>query len=82
MHVSNQSEIADHCCGFALSVGTSDDFAVTCEHLHNKSCSNCDSLQMVVKSIEDALESDKIQFESEDQKDEVRYTLIQVILLK
>lgn len=79
MHVSNQSEIPDHCCQFALSHGNGE-FSGICGHQHDKSCSNCEGLRKAIDSIENALKSSKIQYESEDQKDEIQYTLSQVII--
>lgn len=80
MHVSNQSEIPDHCCQFALSLGNGE-FSSFCGHQHDKSCSNCEGLRKAIDSIENAVKSSKVQYESEDQKDEIQYTFSQVIFV-
>lgn len=48
-----------------------------CGHQHVKSCSNCEGLRKAIDSIENAVKSSKVQYESEDQKDEIQYTLSQ-----
>lgn len=80
MHVSNQSEIPDHCCQFALSLNNGE-FSSFCGHQHDKSCSNCEGLRKAIDSIENAVKSSKVQYESEDQKDEIQYTFSQVIFV-
>ncbi|KAK3107847.1 hypothetical protein FSP39_023352 [Pinctada imbricata] len=78
MHVTKQCEVADHCCHFALSVG-SGDFFIPCVHQHSKTCCDCNSLVKALDSVEAAVKSDKVKFESDDQRDNIQYTLNQVL---
>ncbi|XP_013404412.1 uncharacterized protein LOC106169495 [Lingula anatina] len=76
IHVTKQSSVPDHCCQFALSDG-SDFFSSHCDHPHDKSCDSCESLCDALASVNKAQCSDTIEYESQDQHDEIQYTLIQ-----
>ena len=71
MHVEVESEIADHCCTYALS---SD--GVECSHSHETVCPSCHELDRVVEEIQNAAED--VQIEDEDQMDDTQYILSQV----
>ncbi|CAC5404351.1 unnamed protein product [Mytilus coruscus] len=74
LHISQSSEVSDHCCPFALS---HDDqkYSRKCEHTHGRSCTKCEQLSSVLGLISNA--ATIAEYESEDQKDEVQYLVNQ-----
>ena len=78
LHISQSSEVSDHCCPFALS---HDDqkYSKQCEHTHGRSCTECEQISNVLGLISNA--SIIAEYESEDQKDEVQYLVSQVCLI-
>jgi hypothetical protein len=75
LHISTESEVADHCCQFALS-DYSKEYAVTCQHEHNQVCRKCDDLTEILTTIEKA--SEEVQYDSVDQEDDTMYIVAQV----
>lgn len=76
MHISLESEIPDHCCQFALS-SDSGEYSVACSHSHDAACANCNDLYHVIEGIKQA--AGEVEFESEDQKDDIQYSLSQSV---
>jgi hypothetical protein len=75
LHISKESEIADHCCQFALS-DHSKEYAVTCQHEHNQVCRKCDDLREILTTIDKA--SEEVRYDSADKEDDTIYTVAQV----
>ena len=75
LHLSDSSNVPDHCCKYALS-SSDKDFAVVCDHDHNQKCHSCEDLKLTLLDI-DAV-SGEIEYSPEDQKDEILYTVSQV----
>lgn len=75
MHIAVESEIADHCCHYALS-SESVDHSASCSHNHKAGCQSCNDLDEVIEEIIRAVE--EVQFENEDQRDDIQYTLSEV----
>ncbi|CAC5407948.1 unnamed protein product [Mytilus coruscus] len=71
-HVVKESEVADHCCTFALSDGTKD-YTSSCSHLHQNSCSQCEELDTVLECLMEA--SKTINYDNDDQRDDTMYTI-------
>ncbi|VDI29911.1 Hypothetical predicted protein [Mytilus galloprovincialis] len=71
-HVVKESEVADHCCTFALSDGTKD-YTSSCSHLHQNSCSQCEELDTVLECSMDV--SKTITYDNDDQRDDTMYTI-------
>ncbi|CAC5392922.1 unnamed protein product [Mytilus coruscus] len=73
-HISQSSEVSDHCCPFALS---QDDqkYSRKYEHSHGRSCTECEQISSVPGLISNA--ATIAEYESEDQKDEVQYLVNQ-----
>ena len=62
VHVKRSSQIADHCCVYALSDSKKSEFIQECDHDHDESCIECSNLTNTLKQIE--------QFIKETEKDE------------
>ncbi|CAC5379458.1 unnamed protein product [Mytilus coruscus] len=71
-HVVKESEVADHCCTFALSDGTKD-YTSSCSHLHQNSCSQCEELDTVLECLMEV--SKTINYDNDDQRDDTMYTI-------
>jgi hypothetical protein len=56
VHVTRSSNIADHCCIYALSDPKKRDFAQGCDHEHDESCSECSNLTGTLNEIKRLLE--------------------------
>ncbi|CAF4725241.1 unnamed protein product, partial [Rotaria sp. Silwood2] len=56
VHVTRSSDIADHCCIYALSDHKKSDFAQNCEHEHDESCTECSNLTSTLNEIERLIE--------------------------
>jgi hypothetical protein len=52
VHVTRSSNIADHCCIYALSDPKKQDFAQECDHEHDESCAECSNLTSTLNEIE------------------------------
>lgn len=77
MHVMKDSEVADHCCRYALSDG-SEDYSSTCNHFHSNSCRQCAELHGVLISLVET--SEQIEYENENQKDDTKYIVSEVCI--
>lgn len=75
MHIAVESEIADHCCHYALS-SESVDHSTSCSHNLKAGCQSCNDLDEVIEEISRAVE--EVQFENEDQRDDIQCTLSEV----
>lgn len=75
MHIAVESEIADHCCHYALS-SESVDHSASCSHNLKAGCQSCNDLDEVIEEISRAVE--EVQFENEDQRDDIQYTYSEV----
>ncbi|CAC5395973.1 unnamed protein product [Mytilus coruscus] len=74
-HVVKESEVADHCCTFALSDRTKD-YTSSCSHLHQNSCSQCEELDTVLECLMEV--SKTINYDNDDQRDDTMYTISEV----
>ncbi|KAK3746674.1 hypothetical protein QZH41_020586, partial [Actinostola sp. cb2023] len=71
VHVSTSSLIATHCSVYALSDSTSRELQKQCDHSHEESCEQCESLDFTLKDISTAIE--EASFATGDDKDEAIY---------
>ena len=67
--VDESNEVANHCKILALSEADDDgSFSEECEHFHDKVCSDCETLLMVIQKIKEAIpENDKESFYEVEQ---------------
>lgn len=75
MHVMKDSDVADHCCTFALS-DESKEFSSSCDHPHSNTCTQCEDLKDVLERISGAAKS--IEYENDDQKEDTMYIVSEV----
>ncbi|XP_078368927.1 uncharacterized protein LOC144652746 [Oculina patagonica] len=68
VHISNTSQVADHCPVFALSDSTDAHYQQRCDHDHTDRCDRCQSLAENLTEIEEVLKETK--FPSDVEKDE------------
>ena len=73
--MSRESDVADHCCQFALS-GETESYKVECHHSHNRTCEDCFTLKDTLGRLENSAK--EVNYESEDQEDEIWFKLTQV----
>lgn len=66
MHVSNSSNVADHCITFSLSDVKEKCFKTTCRHQHDNHCLNCDQLKSVLEEIKSVLLAADLQADDHD----------------
>ena len=62
VHVTRSSNIADHCCIYALTDPKKGDFAQDCDHENDESCVECSNLTSTLNEIErfiEKIETDK-----------------------
>ena len=71
VHVSDNARVPDHCYMYALSDSTDKDFKYKCKHKHDERCEQCESLDLTLKNIEQAI--DECTFSSEEERDETLY---------
>lgn len=71
VHISGNSEVAEHCSVHALTDPSDKDFSQDCDHQHDERCSQCMALDNVLVCIENLVRS--AQFHSEEDKDEASY---------
>ncbi|CAF1548365.1 unnamed protein product [Adineta ricciae] len=55
VHISRSSNVADHCCVYALSDPKNRDFAQDCDHQHDEFCIECSNLTDTLNEIEKLL---------------------------
>ncbi|CAF4621306.1 unnamed protein product, partial [Rotaria sp. Silwood2] len=56
VHVTRSSNIADHCCVYALSDPNGRNFAQDCDHEHDESCIECSNLTSTLNEIQRLIE--------------------------
>ena len=67
VHVTRSSNIADHCCIYALSDPKKSDFAQDCDLEHDESCVECSNLTSALNEIERFIEETEIDKELLDR---------------
>lgn len=72
--MSPNSRVPDHCRAYALSFKAEKKHSQTCDHQHDLVCDRCNLFPEVIEEIESVFES--IQM-SDEEKDEIRYTVSQ-----
>lgn len=77
LHISENSEIPDHCCTYALS---SEDTAYSkaCDHSHQKVCDECTGITSLLDELQEAISCHEVNFTDRDQKDDIQYTVAEV----
>ncbi|KAK3736782.1 hypothetical protein QZH41_002391 [Actinostola sp. cb2023] len=71
VHISEESNVADHCSVYALSDQSDQDLRQLCSHIHSSSCDQCSALDVAISDIEQALK--EVNFENEEMRDESTY---------
>ena len=56
VHIRQSSNIADHCCIYALDDPKRNDFAENCDHEHDEFCIECSNLTSTLNEIEQFIE--------------------------
>ncbi|XP_078338287.1 uncharacterized protein LOC111121882 isoform X2 [Crassostrea virginica] len=74
LHISEEATIPDHCCHYALST-SEQEYSMPCSHLHDVGCPSCEDLYQVTQELKAV--ADEVVYESNDQKDDIQYTLSQ-----
>ena len=69
VHIVEASNVADHCCTYALSSSKEEPFLSKCDHSHDQFCSSCEELKFVLSSIESALTTVGSSFSENDRDD-------------
>ncbi|CAB3980177.1 Hypothetical predicted protein [Paramuricea clavata] len=59
VHVSDNACVPDHCYMYVLSDITDKDFKYKCKHKHDERCEQCESLDLTLKNIEQAIEEER-----------------------
>ena len=78
MHVSDASNVPDHCCVYALSDNKQPPFSSKCNHLHDHSCSFSEQLKSTLASIKSFVNSSAEKL-PDDERDDVIFTCQQSI---
>ena len=78
MHVSDASNVPDHCCVHALSDQKQPLFSSKCNHLHDHSCSSCEQLKSNLASIKSFVKNSAEKL-PDDERDDVIFTCQQSI---
>ena len=73
-HVSEQSNILDHCRAYALSGPRDKDYQIICPHDHLETCDRCDLLFPVLAEIHDAIKKMSDSNVSSDVVEELNFT--------
>ena len=63
--------MADHCCIYALSDPNEAVFRQDCDHQHEQQCDQCQSIDVVLKDIGQAVQD--TAFRSQEERDETLY---------
>lgn len=71
MHITESSSVADHCSTYALNDSKEPSLKNACDHLHKHVCAQCQSLNDVLKSIQNYLVDLKL---TQDELDNLNYT--------
>ena len=79
VHVTESTNIPDHCIHHSLSDDKNANFSVYCNHEHDYTCLSCAKITLVLDKIKSALcESSKHSIV--DQYDDMQYTVEQAVL--
>ena len=73
VHISNSSQVADHCSVFALSDSSDADYRQHCDHSHEETCDMCFGLDATLTEIEHAV--NEAIFPTAADKDEAIYQM-------
>ena len=71
VHISNTSQVADHCVVFALSDSTEREYQQTCNHQHMDRCDKCQGLTETLADIARIISQST--FANGDDKDEATF---------
>lgn len=71
VHVSNSSQIPDHCLTYALSDPKDSTFRKKCDHEHDMVCNTCEELNTVLSEIEGLIAQSAM---TQNDKDNAIYT--------
>ena len=63
---------ADHCTVYALSDPERGEFAFVCDHSHDLTCSNFQSIRNALQNIEEQIEKEEIEL-TDEQKERARW---------
>ncbi len=66
MHITENSNVADHCLVYALSDQNEELHSITCCHQHDQSCSSCEDLKNIIKEIKSSLPVAQLSNEDHD----------------
>ena len=73
VHISNSSQVADHCSVFSLSDSSDPDYRQHCDHSHEEICDMCHCLDATLMEIEHAV--NEAIFPMAADKDEAIYQM-------
>ncbi|XP_022810451.1 uncharacterized protein LOC111347474 [Stylophora pistillata] len=73
VHISNSSQVADHCSVFSLSDSSDPDHRQHCDHSHEEICDMCHGLDATLTEIEHAV--NEAAFPTAADKDEAIYQM-------
>ncbi len=71
VHVSDSSEVADHCSSWALIDHSKTELQSTCNHDHNFRCPRCQQIEQVLSDIQNLV--NVADFSSVANKDEAQF---------
>ncbi len=71
LHISSQSECADHCDVYALSDPSNNEYSQRCDHTHDVSCSDCDRFEQLFDVMKASFADQSVVFHSEDEKNDM-----------
>ena len=71
LHISSESECADHCDVYALSDPGSEEYSQRCDHTHDASCNDCDRFEQLFNTMKASFADQSVIFHSEDEKNDV-----------
>ena len=71
LHISSDSECADHCDVYALSDPESEEYSQGCDHTHDASCSDCDRFEQLFDVMKASFFDQSLIFHSEDEKNDL-----------
>ena len=71
LHISSESECADHCNVYALSDLESDEYSQRCDHTYDVSCNDCDRFEKLFDNMKASFADQSVIFHSEDEKNDV-----------
>lgn len=71
VHVSESSDVPDHCRVYALNDPTDRDYQSQCPHEHRTHCDKCDDLTKTIDDITAAIEA----LAADELKEELRFVM-------